>query len=92
MLTRSVAKVVQAIEQSEGVNARVRRAIGGYGMRNFSPFLMLDVCVLNSLTSCLDKRFLIHITFAGVQSYSRCRISRSREPCFRENFERTVTD
>jgi quercetin 2,3-dioxygenase len=32
----------QAIEQSEGAGARVRRSIGTAKLRNFSPFLMLD--------------------------------------------------
>jgi len=40
--TRSVTKVVKAIEQSEGVGARVRRTIGTRNLRNLSPFLMLD--------------------------------------------------
>src|SRR5271170_870463 len=40
--TRTVTKVVKAIEQSEGVGARVRRTIGTRNLRNLSPFLMLD--------------------------------------------------
>jgi hypothetical protein len=39
---RAIAKVVRAIEQSEGAGARVRRSIGTREQRNFSPFLMLD--------------------------------------------------
>ncbi|KAL7798332.1 RmlC-like cupin domain-containing protein [Trichoderma ceciliae] len=39
---RAVAKIVRAIEQSEGAGARVRRSIGTRSQRNFSPFLMLD--------------------------------------------------
>jgi redox-sensitive bicupin YhaK (pirin superfamily) len=39
---RSIAKQFLAIEQSEGVGARVRRSIGTMNARNFSPFLMLD--------------------------------------------------
>jgi redox-sensitive bicupin YhaK (pirin superfamily) len=39
---RAVAKNFLAIEQSEGVGARVRRSIGTMNARNFSPFLMLD--------------------------------------------------
>ncbi|KAH6610283.1 pirin iron-binding nuclear [Trichoderma cornu-damae] len=37
-----VAKIVRAIEQSEGAGARVRRSIGTRSQRYFSPFLMLD--------------------------------------------------
>ena len=40
--TRTVTKVVKAIEQAEGVGARVRRTIGTRSLRNLSPFLMLD--------------------------------------------------
>src|SRR5580704_2538195 len=40
--SRAVTKVVKAIEQSEGVGARVRRTIGTRSLRNLSPFLMLD--------------------------------------------------
>ena len=40
--TRTVSKIVRAIEQSEGVGARVRRTIGTHNLRNLSPFLMLD--------------------------------------------------
>lgn len=39
---RSVLKHFIAIEQSEGVGARVRRSIGTSQLRNFAPFLMLD--------------------------------------------------
>ena len=39
---RSISKVFLAVEQSEGVGARVRRSIGTPQLRNFSPFLMLD--------------------------------------------------
>ncbi|ODQ78848.1 hypothetical protein BABINDRAFT_162523 [Babjeviella inositovora NRRL Y-12698] len=39
---RSILKSVLAIEQAEGVGARVRRTIGTMAMRNFTPFLMLD--------------------------------------------------
>src|SRR5277367_5160057 len=39
---RTVTKVVKAIEQAEGVGARVRRTIGTRSLRNLSPFLMLD--------------------------------------------------
>lgn len=42
MTTRSIKAVVPAIEQAEGVGARVRRSIGNMNMRNFSPFLMFD--------------------------------------------------
>lgn len=41
-MTRSVLKSFLAIEQSEGVGAKVRRSIGTGQMRNFLPFLMLD--------------------------------------------------
>lgn len=39
---RQIAKVFEAIEQSEGAGARVRRSVGTAKLRNFSPFLMLD--------------------------------------------------
>ncbi|OQD77329.1 hypothetical protein PENDEC_c003G05664 [Penicillium decumbens] len=38
---RAIRQVFLAVEQAEGVGARVRRSIGGK-LRNFSPFLMLD--------------------------------------------------
>ncbi|KAH0613697.1 uncharacterized protein H6S33_005583 [Morchella sextelata] len=40
--SRRVAKAFEAIEQSEGAGARVRRSVGTAQLRNFSPFLMLD--------------------------------------------------
>lgn len=39
---RAIRQSFLAIEQSEGVGARVRRSIGSSKLRNFSPFLMLD--------------------------------------------------
>lgn len=39
---RAIRQVFLAIEQSEGMGARVRRTIGTPKLRNFSPFLMLD--------------------------------------------------
>ncbi|KAI1825417.1 RmlC-like cupin domain-containing protein [Xylaria intraflava] len=39
---RAIRKVFLAVEQAEGVGARVRRSIGTPQLRNFSPFLMLD--------------------------------------------------
>lgn len=39
---RTVLKNFIAIEQEEGVGARVRRSIGTMKMRRFAPFLMLD--------------------------------------------------
>lgn len=41
-LARTVLKSFPAIEQAEGVGARVRRSIGTMNIRNFTPFLMLD--------------------------------------------------
>lgn len=41
-LSREVAQKVYAVEQSEGVGARVRRSIGTPQLKNLSPFLMLD--------------------------------------------------
>lgn len=41
-VSRGIAKVILAREQSEGAGARVRRSIGTPQLRNFSPFLMLD--------------------------------------------------
>ena len=39
---RAIRQVFLAVEQSEGVGARVRRSIGTAKLRNLSPFLMLD--------------------------------------------------
>ncbi|EME49886.1 hypothetical protein DOTSEDRAFT_121212 [Dothistroma septosporum NZE10] len=39
---RGIQKVFEAIEQSEGAGATVRRSIGTPRLRNFTPFLMLD--------------------------------------------------
>jgi quercetin 2,3-dioxygenase len=39
---RAIRKAFLAVEQAEGVGARVRRSIGTPQLRNFSPFLMLD--------------------------------------------------
>ncbi|GMF56105.1 hypothetical protein BVG19_g5083 [[Candida] boidinii] len=39
---RSILKFMLCMEQGEGVGAKVRRSIGTMGMRNFTPFLMLD--------------------------------------------------
>ncbi|KAI9787386.1 MAG: hypothetical protein M1816_007519 [Peltula sp. TS41687] len=39
---RPIAQTLLAVEQSEGVGARVRRSIGTSQLRNLSPFLMLD--------------------------------------------------
>jgi len=39
---RSILKYFLAVAQEEGVGARVRRSIGTYQVRNFTPFLMLD--------------------------------------------------
>lgn len=41
-ISRHVVKRVLAVEQAEGVGARVRRSIGSMALRNLSPFLMLD--------------------------------------------------
>lgn len=41
-ITRSVTKKVLAIKTPEGVGAMVRRSIGSAGLRNLTPFLMLD--------------------------------------------------
>ncbi|KAJ6477182.1 RmlC-like cupin domain-containing protein [Mycena vitilis] len=41
-VTRSVTKKVLAIETPEGQGALVRRSIGSAGLRNLTPFLMLD--------------------------------------------------
>ncbi|KAI9880324.1 MAG: hypothetical protein M1830_004203 [Pleopsidium flavum] len=41
-VSRAIRQAFLAVEQSEGVGARVRRSIGTAKLRNFSPFLMLD--------------------------------------------------
>jgi len=40
--SRTVEKLIVSKEQSEGVGARVWRSIGGQGLRNLDPFLLLD--------------------------------------------------
>lgn len=50
MKPRSILKFFLAVEQSEGVGARVRRSIGTMNMRNFPPFLMLDHFDVNPKT------------------------------------------
>lgn len=39
---RTILKYFLAVAQEEGVGAKVRRSIGTYQVRNFTPFLMLD--------------------------------------------------
>lgn len=51
---RAIRKTFLAIEQSEGAGARVRRAIGGMQLRNFSPFLLLDHFSTTSLAGFPD--------------------------------------
>jgi len=41
-VSRTVIQKVLAIETAEGAGARVRRSIGSAGLRNLTPFLMLD--------------------------------------------------
>ncbi|KAF7984053.1 hypothetical protein HWV62_17589 [Athelia sp. TMB] len=41
-ISRSVAKKLLAVETPEGAGALVRRSIGSEGLRNLSPFLLLD--------------------------------------------------
>ncbi|KAI9681209.1 MAG: hypothetical protein M1817_002491 [Caeruleum heppii] len=41
-IPRAIRQAFLAVEQSEGVGAKVRRSIGTPRLRNFSPFLMLD--------------------------------------------------
>lgn len=50
MNPRSILKFFLAVEQSEGVGARVRRSIGTMNLRNFPPFLMLDHFNVNPKT------------------------------------------
>lgn len=42
IVPKTILKNFLAIEQSEGVGARVRRSIGSMNVHNFSPFLLLD--------------------------------------------------
>lgn len=42
VVSRTIRFVFEAIEQSEGVGARVRRSVGTPKLRQLSPFLMLD--------------------------------------------------
>lgn len=41
-VSRSVVKKVLSIETPEGAGALVRRSIGTSGLKNLTPFLMLD--------------------------------------------------
>ena len=41
-MSREVEEIFENQEQSEGEGATVRRSIGGYELRNFNPFLLLD--------------------------------------------------
>lgn len=41
-ISRSIYKVIPAIQQSEGSGALVRRSVGTRDIPNFTPFLMLD--------------------------------------------------
>ncbi|KAG5359700.1 Pirin [Yarrowia sp. C11] len=41
-MAKTIDKLFTAPEQSEGVGARVRRAIGTHKLRNFNPFIMFD--------------------------------------------------
>lgn len=41
-VSKAIVKAIPAVEQSEGVGAKVRRSIGSMAVRNFTPFLMLD--------------------------------------------------
>ncbi|KAF8853180.1 hypothetical protein BDZ45DRAFT_806840 [Acephala macrosclerotiorum] len=51
---RGIHKVFLAIEQNEGVGARIRRSIGGPQLRELSPFLMLDHFSSTSLAGFPD--------------------------------------
>ncbi|KAG0681125.1 hypothetical protein C6P40_003855 [Pichia californica] len=42
MSWRSISKIIYAAQRAEGAGASVRRSIGVLGMRNFTPFVMLD--------------------------------------------------
>ncbi|KAI9831916.1 MAG: hypothetical protein M1819_004638 [Sarea resinae] len=46
-IPRAIRQAFLAVEQAEGVGARVRRSIGTARLRNFSPFLMLDHFTVN---------------------------------------------
>jgi len=51
---RAIRKAFHAIEQNEGVGARVRRSIGGRQLPELSPFLMLDHFSSTSLNGFPD--------------------------------------
>lgn len=77
---RAIRTVFEAIEQSEGAGATVRRSIGTPKLRNFTPFLMLDhfnvavgaVCaILPSLPlNVLNRGVLADLKFLGVSRSS----------------------
>lgn len=41
-IARGIRQSILAVQQSEGVGAKVRRSIGTPKLRNLTPFLMLD--------------------------------------------------
>ena len=67
-ISRSVVKKVPAIEQSEGDGARVRRSIGSMGLRNLTPFLMLDHFRIGKGAVSIDNHLLhgfTHLSYKG---------------------------
>ena len=64
MAARTVAKIVTARQQAEGVGATVRRSIGVINQRNFNPFLMLDhfrvLVKMGSLSIPIEGKKLSH--------------------------------
>lgn len=40
--SRGISRIVNSVEQSEGMGARVRRSIGRPELKNFDPFLLFD--------------------------------------------------
>lgn len=42
LVPKSVTQAIPAVEQKEGVGAKIRRALGNSLIKNFTPFLMLD--------------------------------------------------
>ncbi|TID31280.1 hypothetical protein CANINC_000121 [Pichia inconspicua] len=75
---RSIGKVIYAKERAEGAGAVVRRSIGVIGMRNFTPFLMLDHFKVNPKAGFPDhphrgqetvtlviKNYMLHEDFTG---------------------------
>ena len=98
MTTRTIVKSVHALEQDEGVGARVRRSIGGMSLRHADPFVMLDHFTASKgagfpshphrarrglVTSCLTGAGSSHTDPRHLRRHRPRRLDRSRGPTVR---------